>query len=167
MAAGITPVVSNTGFAAQIIEQGVTGHIVEHDTSVKEISSLLREPSLNSNKIKAATKSWGWNEMGKLIADKMLESIFPRRVAHDDLQFKKFLQFFSEDWQFDHQQNTLTCLNSGSIYWFGKVGEDVTIHVYCEGLADSSNLTLSQSANISVTSLGHLKINTEHNVHLR
>ena len=76
MAAGTTPVVSNTGFAAQIIEQGVTGHIVEHDTSVRNFLTVERT-LFKFNKIKGATKSWSWNEMGKLIADKILEYIFP------------------------------------------------------------------------------------------
>ena len=68
MMSNVVPVVSRTGFADDVIEQGKTGYVFDVSAPVEEIASLINLAFLNKNNLREQALNYSWENFGKTIS---------------------------------------------------------------------------------------------------
>lgn len=78
MACNIIPVASQTGFAPDLIEDGVNGYLFPVDATPDAISALIDKALNNQCVVSDSVKDYTWAKFAKAIEDVMVDSESPR-----------------------------------------------------------------------------------------
>ena len=75
MMSNCVPVATDTGFASDLIHQGINGYLAAPDADVSTFVKLIRQAKLNDSDIRATVMNYTWDGYGATIAMQMAATI--------------------------------------------------------------------------------------------
>ncbi len=76
MSCGITPISTNTGFAGDVLEEGINGYVLDNSTSddakLEKIRKIFEMGPLNEDVIIKSVDKFDWQNFSSLVVNKML-----------------------------------------------------------------------------------------------